>query len=335
MSTEKFNVIVLRGGISAEREISLQSGAAVAEALRVAGHNVWESDISPDNLSGIDHIFPNGKNRDVIFPALHGVFGEDGQLQSVLEDLDLPFVGSDSSTCEMAMNKFQAKCLFYGEKIPTPAWQVVHQRKFKESWEPLAHIESGGPWMVKPLCEGSSVGCKKCLSMIDVRKHLTDMLPKYGTMMIESFVEGFELTVGIIARKALPVIWIKPASGTYDYEAKYVRDDTEYFFDDIPLRPEILDQVKLLAEQTHRLIGCRHLSRVDIMVDALTQMPYVLEINPMPGFTQHSLLPKAAQRAGVAISPLCDRLVRMAWHEAVHEDPIETQQPAIFHEFFG
>ncbi len=339
MGIKKLNVTVLCGGISAERAISLQSGAAVAEALTAAGHSVWVSDISPDNLLALDHVFSNSKPCDVIFPALHGVFGEDGQLQMILEDRGIPFVGSSSFACEMAMDKWETKCILYSTKtskdtlIPTPEWEIINKHKFDESWRPRSHIAKGGPWMVKPLCEGSSLDCKKCLSMADVRKHLTDMLPKYNRMMIESFVEGFELTVGIIAGKALPVIWIKPANSLYDYEAKYVRDDTEYLFDNIPLSSEVLDRVKFLAEETHRLIGCKHLSRVDFIVDTKTYEPYVLEINPMPGFTTHSLLPKAAQKAGVAISPLCDRLVRMAWHE--HEAEVADKQAPIFHEFFG
>ena len=153
------------------------------------------------------------------------------------------------------------------------------------------------------------------MNLEEARGHLAGMLPKFGAMMVERFVDGFELTVGILDGKTLPVIWIKPATEFYDYEAKYTREDTEYVFD-IPLPGGVLEEVRRAAEGTHRCVGCRHLSRVDVMVEKRTHEVFVLEINTMPGFTGHSLVPKAAEHAGIKFTELCDRLARMALRDA-------------------
>ncbi len=147
------------------------------------------------------------------------------------------------------------------------------------------------------------------------RAHLAETLPKFGAMLVERFVDGYELTVGILDGKTLPVIWIKPATEFYDYEAKYTREDTQYVFD-IPLPAHVLEQVRNVSEATHRAVGCRHLSRVDVMVEKRTHEVFVLEVNTMPGFTGHSLVPKAAEKAGIAFTELCDRLARMALRDA-------------------
>jgi len=134
-------------------------------------------------------------------------------------------------------------------------------------------------------------------------------------MLVEQFIDGYELTVGILDGKTLPAIWIKPTTQFYDYEAKYTREDTQYVFD-IPLPAPVLEAVRRAAEDTHRFLGCRHLSRIDIMVDKRTHDFFVLEINTMPGFTTHSLVPKAAEHAGIKFTELCDRLARMALRDA-------------------
>ena len=310
MDDRKLDITLLCGGISAEREISLLTGTQIAEALRTVGHRVWQSDIGPDNLAALDH-----KPCDLIFPALHGVFGEDGQLQHILESRGVPFVGSGEAASRLGMDKVATKTCLLEHDVPTPNWQIVHAHKFKENWTPASGI--GYPCVIKPISEGSSVGCKICNNLAEAKAHLDETLPKYGSMLVEQFVEGFELTVGIIDGKTLPVIWIKPATEFYDYQAKYTREDTEYLFDEqIPIPAPALAAVRKAAEETHRCIGCRHLSRIDVMVDRRTYAPYVLEINTMPGFTGHSLVPKAAQRSGISFTALCDRLARMALRDA-------------------
>ncbi len=312
---KRLDITLLCGGISAEREVSLLTGTQIAEALRTVGHRVWQSDISPADLHALVH-----QPCDLIFPALHGVFGEDGQLQRILEERGIPFVGSGSAASRLGMDKAAAKSCLLEHGVPTPNWQVIYAHKFKESWTPATGI--GYPCVIKPIGEGSSVGCRICMDLEQAREHLSQTLPKYGAMLVERFVDGLELTVGILDGReggtggALPTIWIKPAVEFYDYEAKYTREDTQYLFE-IPLPEAVLDEVQRAAEATHRHIGCRHLSRVDVMVDRRTQEVFVLEINTMPGFTTHSLVPKAAAKAGIVFTELCDRLARMALNGAL------------------
>jgi D-alanine-D-alanine ligase len=308
MDDKKLDITLLCGGISAEREVSLLTGTQIAEALRTVGHRVWQSDVSPNELSALDH-----RPCDLIFPALHGTFGEDGQLQRILESRNLPFVGSGESASRLGMDKAATKSCLLEHSIPTADWQVVYPHKFKADWTPAPGVSV--PCVIKPINEGSSVGCKICLTLDQARHHLADTLPKYGAMLVERFIDGFELTVGILDGRTLPIIWIKPAVQFYDYEAKYTREDTQYVFD-IPLPADILEEVRCAAELTHRHIGCRHLSRVDIMVDKHSNEIAVLEVNTMPGFTTHSLVPKAAAHAGIPFTDLCDRLARMALRDA-------------------
>lgn len=308
MEDKKLDITLLCGGISAEREVSLLTGTQIAEALRTVGHRVWQSDIGPDSLAALEH-----RPCDLIFPALHGTFGEDGQLQKILEDRGLPFVGSGSAASRAGMDKAATKACLQEHNIPTANWQVVYQHKFKDNWTPATGI--GYPCVIKPISEGSSVGCKVCLTLDQARAHLAETLPRFGAMLVERFVDGFELTVGILDNRTLPIIWIKPATPFYDYEAKYTREDTEYLFE-IPLPELVLSDVRAAAEATHRQIGCRHLSRVDVMVDKQTHEIAVLEVNTMPGFTTHSLVPKAAAHAGIRFTELCDSLARMALRDA-------------------
>jgi D-alanine-D-alanine ligase len=308
MDVRKLDITLLSGGISAEREVSLVTGAQIAEALRTAGHRVWQSDIAPDNLAALDHA-----PCDLVFPALHGAFGEDGKLQAILEARGVPFVGSGSVASRMGMDKAAAKSCLHENHVPTPAWQIVCRHKYKRDWTATESV--GYPCVIKPISEGSSVGCKVCRNVTEARAHLEGTLPVYGAMLVERFIDGYELTVGVLDGKTLPVIWIKPATAFYDYEAKYTREDTRYLFD-IPLPVAVLEEVRRMALATHHHIGCRHLSRVDVMVEFMSHEAYVLEVNTMPGFTGHSLVPKAAAHAGIAFTDLCERLARMALRDA-------------------
>ncbi|NNM88590.1 MAG: D-alanine--D-alanine ligase [Phycisphaerae bacterium] len=302
-------ITLLAGGISAEREVSLLTGEQIAAALRRRGHRVFQADVAPTNLVALDH-----QPCDVVFPALHGAFGEDGGIQEILEQRRLPFVGSDSACSRLAMDKLATKQMLLENSVPTPDWQVVYVGKFKDSWVPASGI--GYPCVIKPIAEGSSVDCAVCRNAHEARVHLTATLPRHGSMLVERFIAGPELTVGIINGTPLPTIEIRSKASFYDYQAKYVRPDTQYLFD-IDLPSAVLDMVRSAALETWRLVGARHLARVDIMVDATILQPVVLEINTMPGFTSHSLVPKAAQRAGISFDELCDRLVRMAHRDGV------------------
>ena len=309
MANKKLNITLLAGGISAEREISLMTGKQITEALRAAGHNVYTSDIGPDNLAALEHL-----PCDLVFPALHGLFGEDGTLQQLLEDRGLPYVGSGPAASRLAMDKTATKSRLLENGIPTPAWQIVQAHKIKDNWSPISGI--GFPCVIKPIADGSSVGCKICPDLASARAHLDATLPKYGAMLVERYIDGMELTIGILDGKALPIIYIKPATEFYDYETKYFREDTQYLFDfDLP--EAVLQRIREVSLATHRHVGCRHLSRVDVMLDKHTLEPFVLEINTLPGFTGHSLVPKAAAHAGIPFIELCDRLAHMALRDAV------------------
>ncbi len=302
-------ITLLAGGISSEREISLLTGEQIAAALRRCGHRVFQADIAPTNLAALDH-----QPCDVVFPALHGTFGEDGGIQEILEQRRLPFVGSDSACSRLAMDKLATKQKLLENSVPTPDWQVVYSGKFKDSWVPASGI--GYPCVIKPIAEGSSVDCAVCRNAQEARQHLASTLSRHGSMLVERFITGPELTVGIINGTPLPTIEIRSKVNFYDYQAKYVRPDTQYLFE-IDLPATVLDAVRAAALDTWRLVGARHLARVDIMVDATTLRPSVLEINTMPGFTSHSLVPKAAQHAGISFEKLCDRLVQMARRDGI------------------
>ena len=306
---DPLSITLLLGGISAEREVSLMTGRQIAEALRKRGHRVWESDIGPDNLGALDH-----RPCDLVFPALHGVFGEDGVLQQLLEERNLPYVGSGPAASRLAMDKAATKSVLLEHGVPTPTWQIVQGHKYRDAWTPLAGI--GYPCVIKPIAEGSSVGCRICPDLKTARAHLEEFLPRYGAMLVERYVEGYELTVGVLDGRALPVLWIRPATPFYDYESKYFREDTQYIFD-VPLPEATLDRVRAAALATWRLVGARHLGRIDVMVDKDTHEPSVLEINTMPGFTAHSLVPKAAAQAGIDFGELCERLAHLAIRDSV------------------
>ncbi len=311
------NITLLAGGVSREREVSLASGSQIAAALRRCGHTVFEADIGPENLSALDH-----RPCDLVFPALHGTFGEDGQLQEILEARGLAYVGSRPAAAKLAMDKVAAKSVLAEKCIATPNWQVVSSGKFKDSWTPRSGI--GYPCVIKPIADGSSMACRICTNISDARSHLAEFLPQYGAMLVEKFISGPELTVGILDDAALPIIQIRPAAAFYDYQAKYTRDDTEYVFD-IALPEAVLNKVRKMAMETYTCIGSRHVARVDIMVDQATMEPMVLELNSLPGFTSHSLVPKAAARAGIAFDDVCQRLAAMALRDRSQPIPTAAQ----------
>ena len=311
------NITLLAGGVSREREVSLASGSQIAAALRRRGHTVFEADIGPENLSALDH-----RPCDLVFPALHGTFGEDGQLQEILEARGMAYVGSRPAAAKLAMDKVAAKSVLAEKCIATPNWQVVSSGKFKDSWTPRSGI--GYPCVIKPIADGSSMACRICTNISDARSHLAEFLPQYGAMLVEKFISGPELTVGILDDAALPIIQIRPAAAFYDYQAKYTRDDTEYVFD-IALPEAVLNKVRKMAMETYTCIGSRHVARVDIMVDQATMEPMVLELNSLPGFTSHSLVPKAAARAGIAFDDVCQRLAAMALRDRSQRIPTAAQ----------
>ncbi|MCG3138178.1 MAG: D-alanine--D-alanine ligase [Phycisphaerae bacterium] len=299
-SKQVYDITVLLGGPSSEREVSIKSGTAVAAALERLGHRVYRADISPDNLKALT--IP----ADLVFIALHGTFGEDGQLQQILEERGIRYVGSSAAASRQAMNKVASKEQFIRLGVPTPGYEVVTR-------ENINRIHNGWklPVVIKPIDQGSSVDTCIVRDAFGFQSALQRVVHKYGSCLIEEYIRGRELTVGILGDLALPVCEIRTPREFYDYTAKYLVDTTEYLFD-IDLPAELLEKVQQLSLQAFRAVDGRDFSRVDWMIDQRTLQPFALEVNTIPGFTDHSLLPKAAERVGISFDQLCQRIVEMA-----------------------
>jgi len=293
-------ITVLYGGPSAEREVSLVSGNAVIDGLVSMGHTVFGSDISPTNLSGLDH------PADVIFPVLHGQFGESGELQEILEQRGIPFVGSGSAASRLGMNKVETKKAWQKAGLPTPAYRILHRG------DVVGEIPTS--CVVKAISSGSSIDVFVCKapaeSPAEARLAIDTLLAKHACILVEQYIEGPELTVGLLEEQPLAPIRIVPKGEFFDFNAKYEASDTEHRFD-TGLPADVIETCRELARKANAVVGARDLARVDIMLDSQFN-PWLLEINTLPGFTPKSLLPEAAAHAGVAFGPLVDRLVRRA-----------------------
>lgn len=294
-------VLVLAGGNSPEKKISLKSGRAVAEALRQAGYEVLFCDPSKQPLAEILR-----KDFQVIFIALHGLGGEDGALQAKLQKRGLAFVGSEADGCRLSFDKRKTKEALIHAGLPTPDYFVATE----SNWESKINGQSGS-FYVKPYQDGSSLGIIRIerleKSQAVIRKHIE----KYHKLLFEKEVVGREVTVGILNDKALPIVELKPRRKFYDYRAKYTQGLCRYV---IPakLTDAKTRQLQRLALQVHRVLKLKDFSRIDIMLDANLN-PYVLEANAIPGFTSMSLLPKAAAQSGVSFEALCSGLVKRAF----------------------
>lgn len=293
-------ITVLYGGPSAEREVSLVSGKAVIDGLRSMGHEVFASDISPADLSGLDH------PADVIFPVLHGQFGESGELQAILEQRGLPFVGSGAKASRLGMNKVETKRVWECAGLPTPPYRVLRRGD--------AIPEAPGSCVVKAIDSGSSIDVYVCKAPAELpaqaKQAIEKVLSRHEEALVEQFIDGVELTVGLLEEKPLAPIRIVPKRDFFDYEAKYKANDTEHRFD-TGLPADVVETCRELARKANEVVGARDLARIDIMLDK-AHYPYLLEINTLPGFTPKSLLPEAAKHAGIEFGALVDRLVRRA-----------------------
>jgi D-alanine-D-alanine ligase len=296
---KRLRVAVLMGGPGSERAVSLRSGAAVARALRSVGAEVRAVDVR-----GPEFALP--AEVDVVFVALHGTFGEDGTVQRILEMRGVPYTGSGPEASERAFDKTMAKAAFEQAGVPTPRYEMVDATA--GDWQRLKRL--GFPLVVKPAREGSSVG----ITIVSEEAALEAACMKaweYGRRLIgEQWIAGRELTVGILGTTALPVVEIRPRDGFFSYEAKYTPGRTEYVVP-APLGRLEEARVKFLAQRAHECLGCRDFSRVD-MILAPNGEVFVLEVNTIPGFTETSLLPKAAREAKISFEQLCVRLVEMA-----------------------
>jgi len=298
---------LLLGGPSSEREVSFKTGRAVASALIKEGLEVAEIDVGKDVVKLLDDI--KAADPQVVFIALHGRFGEDGVVQGMLEYLGIPYTGSGVLASALAMDKVASKRIFAHHGIYVPRYSILRRGGWTLPGEiPLDSLSY--PLVVKPAAEGSTIG----VSMVETPDGLDEAVDeayKYGDMvLVEEFIDGRELTVGILGGEPLPVIEIIPQTGFYDYKSKYTPGLTSY---EVPavLSRETCLLVQDMALLAHRALGCQGASRVDFRLSQ-DDIPYVLEVNTIPGMTETSLLPKAALAAGISFRELVLKILESA-----------------------
>lgn len=294
-------VAVLFGGHSAEREVSLKSGTAVLAALQRSGVDAHAFDPAVRDLQALSI-----EGYDRVFIALHGRGGEDGTVQGALELMGLPYTGSGVLASALAMDKWRTKLVWQAGGLPVPEFELLAA---DSDWDAVV-ARLGLPLFVKPANEGSSVGISKVKRAEDLPAAYAAAAKHDALVIAERFVGGGEYTAAILNGEALPVIKIEPASEFYDYEAKYLRDDTQYLCP-CGLSPEREAEMQRLAQQGFALLGGRGWGRIDFLVDT-DGTPYLLEANTSPGMTDHSLVPMAARQAGLSFEQLVLRVLEGA-----------------------
>jgi len=294
-------VAVLFGGKSAEREVSLKSGTAVLAALRRSGVDAHAFDPAVQNLQALRE---EGYER--AFIALHGRFGEDGTVQGALELLGIPYTGSGVLASALGMDKWRSKLVWQAASLPIPAYTLLDENS---DWDAVVR-QLGLPLFVKPANEGSSVGISKVKAVGELHKAYREAARHDSLVIAESFIGGGEYTVAILGDQALPVIKIEPANEFYDYEAKYLRNDTRYLCPS-GLGAEREAEMQHLAKQAFALIGGCGWGRVDFLMSE-SGRPYLLEANTSPGMTDHSLVPMAARQAGISFEQLVVKVLELA-----------------------
>jgi len=339
------NIIVLTGGNSAERNVALASGRSVAKALRDAGNSVKVIDpiygaAQPDedkifsDKPAIGKEFPTAEelhryssrkvmecinsdlfdNADIVFLALHGKFGEDGRIQSLLEMRGVGYTGSGVTSSAMAMDKNISKIMFNHYAIPTPKWFMLKKGDMAEQQvDENIKLQVGYPAVIKPNDEGSTVGLsivQPDVEDVQLGKALSDAFEYSDNIMAEEYIEGRELTVAVIGGEALPVVEIKPKSGFYDYVHKYTKGFTEYFCPaDLP--DKLAEHIQKQAITAHNALGCEVYSRVDFRLNSKGEA-FCLEVNTLPGMTELSLVPKAASAVGMDFTGLLNRIIELS-----------------------
>jgi len=295
---EKLTITVMLGGPSAEREVSLRSGAAVAQALRSIGHSVHEVDPRTEQWS-----LP--PDTDVVFLALHGTYGEDGTVQQQLEQLHVPYTGCDPQASRIAFDKYLTKRRCESAGVPTARYTLLESpaTSWPMGWDP--------PVVLKPVKQGSSVGLQFVERVADWSQCLAEAFRFDSAVLLEEKICGRETTVGILGTEALPVVEVRPKTGVYDYQSKYTSGATEYLCP-APFDAGVTSQIQAAAMGAFQAVGGRDYARVDIMVRS-DGAPVVLEVNTLPGMTETSLLPKAAAAAGLSYAELCQRMIDLAW----------------------
>ena len=303
-------VAVLMGGSSAERDISLMSGQGVLKALQDAGVQALAFDPAERDLSELKR---DGFER--CFIALHGRHGEDGTVQGALELMGIPYTGSGVMASSMAMDKVMTKRVWLAEGLPTPRYVLVDKADIHHTSGADLVAKLGLPMIVKPAREGSSIGVSKVTHVDQVQAALLVAAACDKDILCEQCIVGDEVTCPVLGEgrsaRALPVIRIVAPDGAYDYQNKYFTDDTQYLVPSgLPVAEEAA--IEALVVKAYQVLGCRGWGRIDVMIDAETRQPYLLEINTSPGMTSHSLVPMSAQAVGLDYQALCCQLLGTA-----------------------
>lgn len=295
------NIVVLAGGESAESEISMQSGEAVLHALSSRGHQVKLIDPSLVDLESYEW-----SHCDAVFIALHGTYGEDGTVQTTLDRLGVPYSSCDAATSKLTFSKSASKERFIQNNVNTPAYVLIHESDNAQRIEQHART-MGYPLVVKPDAQGSSLG----VSIVNTPEELPQALARcfhYDSFgILESAIKGSEWTVSLIDNQILPLIQIQTPNEFFDYDAKYLEDSTQYLFEfDLPTN--VIQSIIKTGVNACNALGTTGIVRVDLLLDRF-QKPWVLEVNTIPGFTDHSLVPKAAAQAGIEFGALCEEVL--------------------------
>ncbi len=312
MSREK--IAVLMGGRSLERDVSLKSGERVCAALEALGYRVLPLDVTAELVATL-----RAERPDACYIALHGKYGEDGTIQELLEFLGIPYTGPGVTASALAWDKSLTKRRIAEEKIPTPAWITLTADAFKEmgaatALDLMPEAVGGFPVCVKPTKQGSALGLVRVDGPQTLAQALLDALSYGDAAMVEKWIDGCELAVSVLdaddGPQVLPAVEIEAKSGLFDFSAMYTRGETDYY---VPARLDaaVAERVAQYAARVHELLGCRDVSRVDMVVGD-DGTPYVLECNTSPGMTETSLLPMAAEAAGMSFQDVVERLVREA-----------------------
>lgn len=304
MITDNAKVAVLMGGLSAEREVSLKSGAAVLAALKEQGVDAHGIDAGRDVLKVLEE---DGFDR--AFNMLHGSWGEDGVIQGAMELVGIPYTGSGVLASALAMDKLRSRYILKSAGIPTPEFVLLQS---PDDFEMAIH-RLGLPIAVKPNCMGSSIGISKVSTAGEMSAAWQKARALDETVLAEQWVNGKELHAAILGNEALPLVRVETPNDIYDYDAKYLSNTTKYFCPS-GLDTDIEHRVQQLALETFHLLDCRGWGRVDVLLDESNE-PYVLEMNTSPGMTDHSLVPMAAKQAGMSFNQLALRILELSYGE--------------------
>lgn len=306
---KKTKIAVVMGGPSKEAEISRNTGTAIYNALLEKGYNVVSLELNPKTL--INDL--QEQKIEVVFNALHGLYGEDGRIQSILESVGIPYTGSGVLASAISMDKSATKRYLTVEKISTPKYMIFNSR-FDTDLDKIVNeiIENiSVPVVIKPASQGSSIGVEIIKEKTKIKDAVKSCFGYCENIVVEEYIKGKELTCGVMEKDgeimALPIIWIAPHSGAYDFHSKYTKGATDYHCP-APFSEEITQKVQNLAKETYKVLGLSGVARIDLML-AENNQPYVLEANTVPGMTGTSLVPKMAAAMGISFPELCEMIL--------------------------